>query len=196
MATPLDLNLLTEGRPRGATIVVQASAASAAPTLYSPRAPQPRDERRLANDGLAYTYDEFMTYFGDSGNAHWQRAPPLQLALELALAPPNHPEAGRQAAEAARSMENEPSSSRASQPATPADSANRDWFVLEPLTGNETNDDPETRAIFLQQFGLHDATADSAEPAAPAPKRRRGISAFSIQPSTSGASQPATLTPP
>jgi len=138
-------------------------------------------------------------------------------------------EAARQAAVAARSRENEltrprslvvqPSTSRASQPATPADtdgvrslgdsqtcgapsqssepnSANREWFLLEPLTGNEKDDDPETMAIFLQQFGLHDDTTDASEPAAPAPKRRPGSSASSIQPSTSGASQPATLAPP
>ena len=67
------------------------------------------------------------------------------------------------------------SGSEASQPAP-------DWFVLEPLTGNEKDDDPETLAIFMRQFGLHDSSADASEPAVPAPKRRPGSSAFSIRP--------------
>ena len=45
----------------------------------------------------------------------------------------------------------------ATQPAAPSqssepNSANLDWFVLEPLTGNEVDDDPETLAIFCNSL--------------------------------------------
>ena len=104
-------------------------------------------------------------------------------------------EAGRRAAEAARSMENELTRPLGVgvvvQPVTPPESdgvrsrvdsrtcsepnsAKLDWFVLEPLAGNEKDDDPETPAIFLQQFGLHDDAT--------------------VRPSTSGAPQPAAQT--
>jgi len=42
---------------------------------------QPGDQRRVAKDGLAYAYQEFMEYYGDRGDERWQaaRGPQLQL---------------------------------------------------------------------------------------------------------------------
>jgi len=69
----------------------------------------------------------------------------------------------------------QPSGSDASQPAP-------DWFVLEPLAGNEKDDDPETLAIFSRQFGLCQAIVVTQDP--------RG-DVGCAHPSGSEASQPA-----
>jgi len=60
-----------------------ASSSSASQPVASTRAhgaSQPGGQRRLAKDGLAYTYQEFMEYYGDRGDERWQaaRAPQLQ----------------------------------------------------------------------------------------------------------------------
>lgn len=213
----------------------------AAPDL--PRASQPGDEQRLANDGNAYRFAEFATYYGNRAQSYWDAAR-VVTTLDIPGAPSRSMRSSlsrertpRGATELAairgrarpcfdaglgdgggcpttsresphrrendltrpRGLDVHPSFSRASQSATPADtdgvqpvgdsrargapsqssdpnSANRHWFVLdpwftlEPLTGTEKDDDPETLANdpetlanFLRQFGRHDDTTVASE---------------------------------
>jgi len=44
-------------------------------------ASHPGYQRRVANDGFAHTYQQFVDYYGESGDARWQAAQQRQLAL-------------------------------------------------------------------------------------------------------------------
>jgi len=89
------------------------------PAMTNRGAPQPGEGRRLANDGSTYTHEQFMQFYGASGEARWraaQPAPPtailtiaqgqppppprvqLQLALPAPAAPPVGPGASQQLA--------------------------------------------------------------------------------------------------
>ena len=66
--------------PRASMAASSSSASQPAASTRVHGASQPVDQRRLARDGLAYTYQEFIDYYGDRGDERWQaaRAPQLQ----------------------------------------------------------------------------------------------------------------------
>jgi len=105
-------------------------------------------------------------------------------------------EAARRAAVAARGRENELARPRDMGAVCDAQLAETPEIVLEDLAGDEIDDDPETLAMFLRQFGLDDDSTDASEslgywrtllapsqPAVPAPKRRPSSGASSTGPS-------------
>jgi len=82
------------------------------------------------------------------------------------------------------------STSSAGQPAS-LSCSDGNWFVLEDGPDYETDDDPETLALFLQQFEAGD---DGTTAPQPSPKKRicvRHAAVSAVQQAVSSAAQPA-----
>ena len=67
----------------------------------------------------------------------------------------------------------QPAASSAPQSGERNDWIENGWMVVEGIDADTKacDNDPETLAIFMQQFGLRDGTTDASTSAAPVPKR-------------------------